>query len=266
MKVALNFADENFSRIRRLNSKTAKWFGNFDKVFEFTPKDIDDEFFEANKSILCQKRGGGYWLWKPYFINETLKRQSYGDYIFYCDSGAFYINSIDHLIERLESSKQDIMLFEAPLIEGQWTNEYLLNSLGFDNDAVKFSNQIIGGYILIKKTESSVSFIRDYLELCTNENYLTDIKTKKNEMAFSHRHDQSILSVLAKSKNIKPFKDPSDYGKFPFRYFSKDRLFRINTNTDEYPVIVLSNRKANPYIYALKYYLRSLLKMIVVNK
>jgi len=266
MKIAINFSDENFNKTRRLNSNTAKWFGGFDEVLEFSPEDIDLNFYEANKSILSQKRGGGYWLWKPYFIDQVLERYDDGDYFFYCDSGAFYINKIDYLIRTLESNKQEIMLFESPLIERQWTNEYLLNSINCKHESFQYSNQIVSGYILIKKSEKSVAFFKKYLELCTNENYLTDVKTTKNEIAFDHRHDQSILSLLAKANNITPYKDPSDYGKFPFRYFANNRLFRINEYDDNYPVIVLSNRKENPYVYLLKYIIRSLLNKILSNK
>jgi hypothetical protein len=257
MKIAINFADENFEKVRRLNSQTAKLVGGFDEVLEYSTKDIDTHFFDTHKSILSEKRGGGYWLWKPYFINLTLEKLNIGDYIFYCDSGAFYINNIDHLIRVMESKKQDVMLFESPLIEVQWTNKFLLNSLNANNEEIKYSNQIVGGYILIKKSERSVAFIKEYLELCTNQDYLTDIRTVKEEIAIGHRHDQSILSTLAKLNNIIPYKDPSDYGKFPFRYFAKNRLFRLNHYDTQYPVIVLSNRKENPYIYFLKYMMRS---------
>lgn len=266
MKVAINYSDESFNKARRLNSRTAKWFGGFDEVLEFSPEDIGSDFYEENKSILDQKRGGGYWLWKPYFIEQTLNKYDDGDYIFYCDSGAFYINKIDYLIQVLESNNQDIMLFETPLIEAQWTNEYLLNSLNCKHESFKYSNQIVAGYILIKKSETSVAFFKEYLKLCKNENYLTDVKTIENEIAFGHRHDQSILSLLAKTRNITPYKDPSDYGKFPFRYFAKNRFFRINEYDDNYPVIVLSNRKENPYVYLLKYILRPVFNKILGNR
>jgi len=266
MKIAINFSDKNFNKARKLNSRTAKYFGGFDKVLEFSPEDIDSDFYEAHKSILSKKRGGGYWLWKPYFIDQTLEQCNEGDYIFYCDSGAYYINKIDYLIRALELNNQEIMLFENPLIEVQWTNEYLLNSLNCNHASFLYSNQIIAGYILIKKSEKSVAFIKEYLKLCTNENYLTDIKTKKNEIAFTHRHDQSILSLLAKTNNITPYKDPSDYGKFPLRYFSKNRLFRSNEYDDNYPVIILSNRKENPYVYLSKYIVRSFFNKMFRNK
>jgi len=260
--VAVNYSDENFRKSRKLNTKTAKWFGGMDEVFEFSPEDIDRDFHEANKSILCQQRGGGYWLWKPYFINKVLAEMADGDYLFYCDSGAFYINSIDHLIKEMDLNNNDIMLFESPLIEREWSNRFLINALDMACDKHLNSNQIVGGYILLRKSKESVDFMREYLQLCTVEDYVTDCKNQDDEEAIDHRHDQSILSLLAKKKNLRAYKDPSDYGVFPFRYFSEKRLFRVNSYSSHYPPIVLSNRKANPYVYYLKFLARRCLKSI----
>lgn len=261
-KIAINFSDANFSKIRRLNTITAKWFGGVDEVKEFSPEDIDPEFYDANKVILKQNRGGGYWLWKPYFIKRALESCELGDYLFYCDSGAIYINSIDHLISVMKSNNDDLMLFEVPLIERQWTNSHLIKSMSMQESSLLNENQIVSGYILIKKTKKTVAFIDDYLELCKKEEFITDIMTEEDEEAFDHRHDQSILSLLAKKRGIKPYKDPSDYGAFPLRYLSVSRLFKINGYKDNYPVIVLSNRKAHPVIYWVKFKVRIILKKV----
>jgi len=39
-----------------------------DEYYNYGPNDIDNEFKKKNIEILSQKRGNGYWLWKPYFI------------------------------------------------------------------------------------------------------------------------------------------------------------------------------------------------------
>ncbi len=263
MKVAINYSDSRFERNRRWNTMTAKLFGGVDKVVEYSPSDIDLEFYEENSKVLNQSRGGGYWLWKPYFIAKTLSDLSDGDYLFYSDSGAVYLNSVDYLIEILESNSDEIMLFESPLIEKQWTNKHLIKYMGMENSAALEENQIIASYLLIKKSAKTVAFINEYFELCRKEELVTDLMTRKSEEAFDHRHDQSILSLLAKQLGIKPYRDPSDYGVFPFRYFSVSRLFRVNNYINNYPVILLSNRKAHPLYYWLKYKVRVMLSKVV---
>lgn len=71
-KTYINY-DENFKK-QRENAIRLEKNGNFDKIILYLPTDIDKKFYEKNKNILSQKRSGGYWLWKPYFIVKTLEK------------------------------------------------------------------------------------------------------------------------------------------------------------------------------------------------
>ena len=51
----------------------AKDTGEFDVVHGFTRKDIDQDFARANAETLSQERGGGFWLWKPYFVRRVMQ-------------------------------------------------------------------------------------------------------------------------------------------------------------------------------------------------
>ena len=92
MILCINYADEKFRPWQQLQTATAYHFGA-DKVREYSPKDIPADFYEKNKFILDQPRGAGYWLWKPLIIKDALSNVDEGDYVFYVDSGAFYINN-----------------------------------------------------------------------------------------------------------------------------------------------------------------------------
>ena len=54
--------------------KSVELYGKEFQIIVFHKKDINEDFNEKYKSILCNTRGGGYWLWKPYIIYETLKK------------------------------------------------------------------------------------------------------------------------------------------------------------------------------------------------
>ena len=92
MLLCINYANEKFRPWQQLQTQTAHLFGA-DKVREYSPKDIDPDFYEKNKFIFEQPRGAGYWLWKPYVIKDALSNVGFGDYVLYADSGAFYINN-----------------------------------------------------------------------------------------------------------------------------------------------------------------------------
>lgn len=256
MIVAINYSDENFRKSQKMNTRTAYKKGKVDKVIEYSPKDIDNKFYKENEKILSQKRGGGYWLWKPYIILKTLNKLKEGDYLFYCDSGAIYVNNVQYLINDLENSGQDIMIFELPLLEKQWTKKETFIKMKCDFDIYYNTNQCIGGYILLKVGERSKEFIKEYLKYCKDELLITDYldsNIKQEETFIAHRHDQSILSLLSKKHKIDPFRDPSQYGNRPWEYRGNKRIYKLNKyKNSEYPQIVLSNRKANARIFLLK--------------
>ena len=79
--VLANYADWRYSIAQKKNTASGLAIGGFDQVFSYGPRDIDQAFFNRNKNILQQKKGNGLWLWKPYFIQKSLKKIKEGDYI-----------------------------------------------------------------------------------------------------------------------------------------------------------------------------------------
>lgn len=198
MKIAMNYADNNFVQQQKYNTKTAYKKGKFDLVIEYGPKDLGEEFKRKYEYILKKPRGDGYWLWKPYLILKTLEEKAKaGDYLFYCDAGAYYINKIDYLIATMEKNNLEVMLFELPLIEKQWTKRDAFILMDCDKEEIADSNQILATYMLIKKSEKSLEFIREYFKYCSDERILTDLSNTQNVDNYKgyieHRHDQGIV-------------------------------------------------------------------------
>lgn len=269
MIIAINYADKNFLEAQKFNTKTAYKKGKVDKVIEYSPEDIDKTFFNTHYDVLKEKRGGGYWLWKPYIILKTIDCANDGDYIFYCDSGAYFINKVSYLIEALELSGQDIMVFELPLNEKQWTKSFTFEYMNCNSELFKEANQILSGYILIKVNSNSRRFFEEFLKLCEIKDLVADDKVKEKTKYFiEHRHDQSIFSLLCKRYNLEPFRDPSQYGIRPWEYLAKGRLYnpKVYKNSN-YPQILVSQRKANIYTFRIKEYMkRRLTKFGILNE
>ena len=96
---AISYGDNNYSMSLKLNLFTARYIGRADEIEAFTPDKLSYEFQRKNAEILSMKRGGGYWVWKPYIILEALKSINYGEYLIYTDAGLIYIDKICKLIE-----------------------------------------------------------------------------------------------------------------------------------------------------------------------
>lgn len=119
----INFCDENFQQTRSLCSKSAIEKGKATRVIEYSPKMIDEIFKRQNHDILSQTRGAGLWIWKPYFIKKTLEEMREGEYLFYTDAGVIFIKPIQYILDFIKTFNQDIIPFELPLLESEWSKK-----------------------------------------------------------------------------------------------------------------------------------------------
>lgn len=244
MLLCINYADEKFRPWQQLQTQTAYLFGA-DKVREYSPKDIPRDFYEKNKSILDQPRGAGYWLWKPLIIKDALSSVDYGDYVFYVDSGAFYINHAPPLIDAMQKANSDVMCFEigAWAVEKHWSKRDAFILMDCDSERYTDTPQRCATYIVLKKTPDTITLIDEFLWYAQEPRIITDMPNrlgKDNYDGFKeNRHDQTIWSLLTKRKGIEPFRDPSQYGDFSRNSnYSKDIIERST-----YPTILCSHRR-----------------------
>ncbi len=181
MKLLINYSTPEFYKPQEYNAKTGIEVGGFDQVISYRTKDIDPVFFEQDKHILLQQRGAGYWLWKPYFIKKSLERLGDGDFLFYCDSGAYFIHSIDPLIELCIISGQDIIPFEVGFIEKAWTKRDAFILMDCDTLQYTDTGQRHASFSLWRKSAFSHEFVNEYLQYARDERILTDLD---NQMGY----------------------------------------------------------------------------------
>lgn len=214
--VLLNYANNNFLRAQKRNTRSGWKVAGFDAVISRGPEDIDAKFWKENEQILSQEKGGGLWLWKPYWILRTLSEMADGEWLFYCDAGAYFIQPIAPLVAHLSQHPQDVYPFELyGLTEAVWTKPEVLEAIAPHKPDIWQSSQRLGGFHLWKATDRSRSFAKDWLELTRQPKLLTDGTESSAAIANGfkeHRHDQSIFSVLSKVHGYRSFRDPSQYG------------------------------------------------------
>jgi hypothetical protein len=105
-----------------------------------------------------------------------------------------------------------------------------------DCDEEEFINgpHLNASYLIFKNNELSRSFVAEWLHYCQNKEILTDTHNKFGSNYpgyYDHRHDQSVLSLLAIKYKIKPIVDPSEWGNA--------------CGIREYPQIFLHHRRKN---------------------
>jgi hypothetical protein len=222
-KILVTFADKNPPLIHSQQELIKQAKGHFNGYANFSLKDIDQDFYEKNKHILDQRRGVGYWLWKPYFIKKVYDLLDDGDYLFYIDSGTSIVKPLDALYELCDKNN-GTLLFENRdgnphkqiWLNDQWTKGDCFTKMYCDNARYYKGYQCSANLQLYKKNDFNTKFINDYLTYAEDEDILTDKPNtlSKNQPDFiDHRHDQSILSLLAIKCGVKLQPSPSECGE-----------------------------------------------------
>ncbi len=257
-KVLVNFANDHFLQSQELNSRSGLGIAGFDEVRSYHLCDIDADFRRRSQHILDCPRGAGYWLWKPYFIQQTLAELSPGDVLFYWDSGAEFIAPIEPLIRLCADFAQDVVHFELCGLEKHWTKRNAFLLLDCDTPEYAETKQRLASFILIRKSHFSDEFVGQHLAYCQDERMITDLENQLGypdyEGFVEHRHDQSVLSLLSKKHRLKAFRDPSQWGNTCRQHYpesSYPQLINLTRRRDRSPWPVVWARKMTGLVRTL---------------
>lgn len=263
MKILINYANPHFYYIRKCSNITAMEVGEIDKIISYSPEDINKDFSRRYKRILKAYRGSGYWLWKPYFIKKTLEQIEAEDVLVYADAATFFVHSIDPLIDVLNETKQGALIFGNLFIEKEWTKRDAFILMDCDAPQYANTNQAVGGFSLWRKTAFSMQIVDEWLNYAQDERIITDIPNrcgKPNYPNFKqHRHDQSIISLLAKKHQLAIHRCPSwrttTHPRYPHSRYPKIVDFtRMRQDPSEMLMrIVLPAWRQNFYHYSTHY-------------
>lgn len=233
----VTYADASMSLAAQICTASAKANG-IDKVWSWTDAAIrQTAFYEHNKAILDQPRGSGYWLWKPFIILDTLQRMKEGEILIYADAGVEFVAPIKHVIDRMA---EHVWLFGNMYQHLHWCkSDTFVPILG--NEYYRYEGkQVQASVIVIKKSEWSVTFVKEWLHWCIQPGIIDDTPSRlPNHLEFKeHRHDQAILTCLQIKYRLPLHWWPAQYNCGAFTY-------EKGGYTDNYPVLFHHHRCRN---------------------
>jgi len=174
----------------------------------------EHSFYKANTHIFTERRGAGFWLWKPLVILEALKMDPV---VIYLDASCIIVEDPTEWI----NSVVDIGISRNNAFPmHNWTRRDCFYYMDCDHEKYWNGHQAWAGSVVVK--ESGKDIIQKWLEYGSDRRIISDdrnvcgfdnLKTFKD-----HRHDQSILSLLAIKypdrftiREVVPFMDAPDF-------------------------------------------------------
>lgn len=216
MRILLNYADGKFLESQFRNSQSGLAAG-FNVVHQMGRSEIDSDFAERHSGILSQRRGVGYWLWKPYFINKILTGMGSDDILFYADSGSVFVKRMEPIFNEIASDPVGVIGFR--LAGGHTEKRYTKRDvfLHMDTNTHQYTDtpQRMASFMCFRGTDSAKKLAKEYLDLCCISHLIDDSPNTDGwaETDFvDHRHDQSVWSLLTKKHGVTILPDPTQWG------------------------------------------------------
>tara|TARA_B100000767_G_scaffold110418_1_gene105698 strand:+ start:7909 stop:8703 length:795 start_codon:yes stop_codon:yes gene_type:complete len=188
----------------------------FDKTKFYSENDFKKtKFYKKHKQFIEKnKRGYGYWLWKPYIIKETFNKMKDGDILLYLDCGCELGKNKKNNLKKLmnDVKKYEIIYTRTYHQEKKYNKMDLIEYLNMNNSKYLNSIQIQAGVLLILVNTKTRKLINEWYNIGCNYHFIDDSKSVlKNDKIFKqHRHDQSIFSLLIKKYNLTNNKNLND--------------------------------------------------------
>lgn len=179
----------------------------FDEVIGYTEatfKSAHPDFYLLHRDfITANRRGWGYWIWKPLIILNALQGLAEGDLLLYADAGCEFgeIGAAGDVLKYTE--EKGICFTNVFHDHPSYTKRLVLDQ--FLAIQSKFSCKMIQATCLcLRKSKESEALVAAWLGFLTSSNYMNvnDVMAGDEDAAFiEHRHDQSAFSLLVHQRD-----------------------------------------------------------------
>ena len=220
----LSYGDKAFTKSRHRIKHEALSLNFFTDIKIHTELTISKlkEYKDAIKGkefadVFKEKRGGGYWMWKPLIVYEELSKLNKNDILYYADAGCtipnepITITKLKQYKQIVEKHKSGIFSFMTDFPESEWTKADIFNHFDVLRDKEVYNTrQITANRAVIRKCDESMKIVKLWWETAKYHPHLfSDQKSKTSNFKnfLENRHDQSIWSIVCKKFNVAQSKE-----------------------------------------------------------
>ena len=168
------FSDESMSRAAGICLLSGAAHGVTNVITTHHRDLLKSEFYAEHNALLSRARGLGFWAWKPFIIERSMRSLSNGDILIYADAGVEFINNVSHVIDRMD---QDIFLFGNNWEHAHWCKRDIVEAVwpcNKDSNCPrphydvwdKFGKQCQASVIFFRVSDYSKQFVAEWLKWC----------------------------------------------------------------------------------------------------
>jgi hypothetical protein len=213
----ISFGTSEFSAARRALVRSLRSFGYHRHALYSSKSPALRRAIDENPEIFKNPRGFGLWLWKPYIILDAMERVPSGDLLFYTDIAVRMVSAPERMIELAACSDITTFRIGVGLKQKLYTKIDTFHLL--DAAEPRFYNDEManGAFISFRSCPNAKEFLHTWLSAARDSRALADgpsaFGRKETPEFITHRHDQSILSILATRECVPLLIDPSQWGR-----------------------------------------------------
>jgi hypothetical protein len=201
----VTYGDIRYQQAKQRLVSEAHQFG-FDHVCAYGRVDLPKSFVNKTSPWINHKKGGGYWIWKPYILKNAFEKLNDGDILIYLDAGC-QLNKAGKkryeeyiALAKANTGSLGFVLTGKP--EVAYCNDAVFSHFNINKYAdLQENNQIAATCLVFIKNDFTATLIEEFYQMALNypqlfSNSLNKITTRPDFIG--HRHDQAIFSILRK--------------------------------------------------------------------
>lgn len=177
-----------------------------DAVYEYNYDMLPASFKAAHQDLFRYRRGGGYWIWKPFIVNHALTHSG-ARLVVYCDSGSQVLQTKNEIEAGVRNVGFTCVRLDRPGYDNAyWTKRDAFLELNADTKEFHEMKQCTCTFFAVQTASVKVrSMLREWQQLMETRHHLVDDSpSEAPELAVfrEHRHSQSILTILIRQHGI----------------------------------------------------------------
>jgi hypothetical protein len=212
----VTFGTAEFSWALRLQKRLSRKFGAHQHIAYDVGSPPVVRARSENVPLSLNPRGYGLWIWKPYIMLDALDRCASDDYIIYLDAGVAPVADMRPWFDQLGRSTINLFAPVPPHPLRKWTKRECFVRMQADTPECHNAPVLSAGIQAYRNTAESRAFLMELQRLMRDPHLLADsvltAGLQESEAFIAHRHDQSILTLLARLRGYSTHREPSQYG------------------------------------------------------